>query len=139
MEISALFCYGSLMSGFWNHDRYCRDALTIEPAVTTGWLYHLPYGFPAMFDAPDGQVFGEVMTFPDIAKTLERLDRLEGYRPGDKRSHYIRIEKSVTVLNGGKSLPAWVYMYPKTKLIPDFISVPSGCWCKFIQSKTISV
>ncbi|HOY64726.1 MAG: Gamma-L-glutamyl-butirosin B gamma-glutamyl cyclotransferase [bacterium ADurb.Bin236] len=133
MGISRLFVYGSLMSGFWNHERYCRDALTIEPAVTTGRLYHLPYGFPAMFDALDGQVLGEVMTFPDIAKTLEHLDRLEGYRPGDSRSHYIRIEKSVSILNGGKKAPAWVYVYPKERQRPDFILVPSGCWRRFLM------
>jgi len=115
-----------------NHERFCSDALTIEPAVTTGRLYHLPQGFPAMFDAPDGQVFGEVMTFPDIAKTLERLDRLEGYRPGDGRSHYIRIEKNTKILNGGKVVPAWVYIYPKDRLQPDFILVPSGCWGEFV-------
>jgi gamma-glutamylcyclotransferase (GGCT)/AIG2-like uncharacterized protein YtfP len=111
-----------------NHDRYCRDALTIEPAVTTGRLYHLPYGFPAMFDAPDGEVFGEVMTFPDIVKTLERLDHLEGYRPGDTRSHYIRIEKPVTILNSGRVVPAWVYVYPKDRLQPDFIPIQTGYW-----------
>jgi len=127
------------MSGFWNHDRYCGEALTIEPAVTTGRLYHLPYGFPAMFDALDEQVFGEVMTFPDIEKTLERLDLLEGYRPGDTRNHYIRIDKTVTLLKSGSKVAAWVYVYPKARLRPDFISVPSGCWREFIGSKAIPV
>jgi gamma-glutamylcyclotransferase (GGCT)/AIG2-like uncharacterized protein YtfP len=127
------------MSGFWNHERYCGDALTIEPAVTTGRLYHLPYGFPAMFDAPDGQVFGEVMTFPDIERTLERLDRLEGYRPGDDSSHYIRIKKIVTILNSGQVVPAWGYVYPKDRLRPDFIPVPSCCWREFMKSESISV
>jgi gamma-glutamylcyclotransferase (GGCT)/AIG2-like uncharacterized protein YtfP len=113
-----------------NHNRFCGDALTIEPAVTTGQLYHLPYGFPAMFDAPDGQVFGEVMTFPDIAKTIERLDRLEGYRPGDDQSHYVRIKKAVTVLETGERLLAWSYVYPDERLRPDFIPVLSGDWSK---------
>ncbi len=129
MEIQHIFVYGSLMTGFWNHDRFCRDALTIEPAVTTGCLYHLPQGYPAMFDASDGQVFGEVMTFPDIKKTLEHLDRLEGYRPGGE-SHYIRIEKTVTIQNNRAVIPAWVYVYPKDSLRPDFIPVPTGKWRK---------
>jgi len=123
------------MSGFWNHDRYCRDALTIEPAVTTGWLYHLPYGFPAMFDAPDGQVFGEVMTFPDIEKTLEALDNLEGYHPAG-RCHYLRITKQITLLGDGRTVSAWVYMYPEIRLreiqrIGTFIH--HGCWRSFIK------
>ena len=134
MEISALFAYGSLMSGFWNHDRFCGAALTIESAVTTGQLYHLPYGFPAMFDVSDGQVFGEVMTFPDIGKTLERLDRLEGYLPGDCRSHYIRVQKSVTILKSGRKIHAWTYVYPKVRLQPDYVPVLSGRWREFIFS-----
>lgn len=128
MGIRHIFVYGTLKRGMGNHDRFCSDALTIEPAVTTGRLYHLPYGFPAMFDAPDGQVFGEVMTFPDIAKTLERLDLLEGYRPGDAGSHYIRIEKSVIDTNNGERSPAWVYVYPKDRMRPCFTQIPLGHW-----------
>ena len=120
------------MRGMSNHDRFCKDVLTIEPAVTTGRLYHLPYGFPAMFDAPVGQVFGEVMTFPDIRKTLEHLDHLEGYRPGGGRSHYIRIEKTATILNGGGMVSAWVYVYPKDRLRLDFKRVTDGCWGDFV-------
>jgi len=98
-----------------NHERFCGDALTIEPAVTTGRLYHLPYGFPAMFDAPDGQVFGEVMTFPDIRETLKRMDFLEGYRPSGT-SHYDRISKTVTILSKCKIVSAWIYIYPENRL-----------------------
>lgn len=128
MWIRHIFVYGTLKRGMSNHNRFCGDALTIEPAVTTGRLYHLPYGFPAMFDALEGQVFGEVMTFPDIRKTLERLDRLEGYHPADGRSHYIRIDKAVSILNGDRVVSSWIYTYPNDRLRPDFIRVPSGCW-----------
>lgn len=128
MAIKYVFVYGTLKKGQRNHDRFCGDALTIEPAVTTGRLYHLPYGFPAMFDAPDGQVFGEVMTFPDTRRTLERLDHLEGYRPGDGRSHYIRMKKTATILDNVKKVVVWAYVYPNGKLQPDFTIVPSGHW-----------
>jgi len=134
MAIKHALVYGTLMRGMRNHDRFCRDALTIEPAITTGRLYHLPYGFPAMFDASDGQVFGEVMTFPDIEKTIEHLDWLEGYRPGNCSSHYIRVQKSVTILKSGSKIPAWVYIYPKTRLQPDYVPVLSGCWREFLLS-----
>lgn len=136
MGIRHVFVYGTLMRGMRNHDHFCGDALTIEPAVTIGRLYHLPYGFPAMFDVPDGQVFGEVMTFPNIVKTVERLDMLEGYRPCDSRSHYIRVERIVTVLNG-KTAQAWIYVYPKERPIyPDFIQVHSGCWREHLSSSS---
>ena len=62
-DVTTIFCYGTLMRGQINHARYCADALTIEPAVTTGRLYHLPMGYPAMIEADDGQVFGQAMTF----------------------------------------------------------------------------
>lgn len=81
----------------------------------------------------EGRVFGEVMTFPDIEKTLARLDRLEGYRPGGE-SHYIRVERIVTVLNG-KIAQAWIYVYPKERPIyTDFIQVHSGCWREHLSS-----
>jgi len=130
LAIKHVFVYGTLKEGMANHDRFCGDALTIEPAFTNGRLYHLPYGFPAMFDAPDGQVFGEVMTFPDIKKTLERLDSLEGYRPGDNQNHYIRVGKAVTILNSRKTVRAWVYVYPKSRLRLDFTPIATGNWLK---------
>ena len=43
-----LFVYGTLKRGFWNHDRFCSQAISIEPATTWGRLYHLPAGFPAL-------------------------------------------------------------------------------------------
>ena len=137
MGISRLFVYGTLKQGMSNHDRFCGDALTIEPAATTGRLYHLPYGFPAMFDAPDGQVFGEVMTFPDIEKTIEAMDYLEGYHPTG-RCHYLRIAKQVTIRSKNKTVLAWVYVYPQDRLeeimrIGEVVS--GGCWRKHISTR----
>ena len=66
-DVKSLFVYGSLMVGQPNHRHYRADALTMEPAVTIGRLYHLPMGYRAMIDVPDGRVFGEAMTFPDLA------------------------------------------------------------------------
>jgi len=130
-----------LRQGLRNHDRYCGDALTIEPAVTTGRLYHLPYGFPTMFDVPDGRVLGEVMTFPDIEKTLETLDHLEGYHPHG-RCHYLRIVKRITLLTEDRTVPSWVYVYPESRLreiqrVGTFI--PHGCWRKFMIAEKIPV
>jgi len=135
MDVKKIFVYGTLTRGMRLHDRYCGDALSIEPAVTTGRLYHLPYGYPAMFDVPDGQVFGEAMTFPDIKETLRALDYLEGYRPGG-RSHYLRIKKPVTIISSMRTVSAWVYVYPDERLeeierIGKFI--PNGCWRTFIE------
>lgn len=42
------FVYGTLKRGFWNHDRFCRNAIDIQPATTWGRLYLLPAGYPAL-------------------------------------------------------------------------------------------
>jgi gamma-glutamylcyclotransferase (GGCT)/AIG2-like uncharacterized protein YtfP len=139
MVVKTVFCYGSLMSGCWNHDRFCADALTIEPAVTTGRLYHLTYGFPAMFEALDGKVFGEVMNFPDINETLRALDYLEGYHPNG-RSHYLRIKKTVTIISSGRTETAWVYVYPQNRreeIERGGILLHDGRWRKLITINTI--
>lgn len=36
-----LFVYGTLKKGFWNHDRFCTRAISIDPATTWGRLYRL--------------------------------------------------------------------------------------------------
>ena len=111
-EVKHLFVYGTLMRGQANHDRYCADALTIEPAVTTGRLYHLPMGYPAMIEAENGQVFGEAMTFPDLAAKLAILDILEGYRPDDpEHSLYLRRIRPVSLLKSGLTVPAYCYLW----------------------------
>ena len=43
-----LFVYGTLKSGFWNHETYCREAISIEPAAVMGRLYELPSGIPVL-------------------------------------------------------------------------------------------
>lgn len=50
-----LFVYGTLKKGFWNFDRFCTRAISIEPATTWGRLYQLPAGFPAL-EVPESSV-----------------------------------------------------------------------------------
>ena len=50
-----LFVYGTLKKGFWNHDRFCTRAISIEPATTWGRLYQLPAGFPAL-EVPESSI-----------------------------------------------------------------------------------
>jgi hypothetical protein len=51
--ILRLFVYGTLKRGYWNHQRFCAQARSIEPAVVWGRLYHLHAGFPAI-EVPEG-------------------------------------------------------------------------------------
>jgi hypothetical protein len=51
--IIRLFVYGTLKRGYWNHQRFCAQASSIEPAVLWGRLYHLHAGFPGL-EVPEG-------------------------------------------------------------------------------------
>ena len=53
--ILQLFVYGTLKRGYWNHQRFCAQARSIEPAVVWGRLYHLHAGFPAL-EVPEGLI-----------------------------------------------------------------------------------
>lgn len=48
MLTARIFVYGTLKQGFWNHDRYCRGAISVEEATVLGRLYRLPSGIPAL-------------------------------------------------------------------------------------------
>jgi gamma-glutamylcyclotransferase (GGCT)/AIG2-like uncharacterized protein YtfP len=98
-----------------NHDRFCFDVLDVIPAWTTGRLYALPYGFPAMVPADYGRVIGELLTFPDPVAALRRLDQLEGFRPQGPR-HYDRIVLEARPLAGGAPVRAWCYVYTPEQL-----------------------
>lgn len=43
-----LFVYGTLKRGYWNFERYCRNAVDIQPATVWGRLYQLSAGYPAI-------------------------------------------------------------------------------------------
>ena len=127
-QVKHLFVYGTLMRGQANHDHFCADALTIEPAVTTGRLYHLPMGFPALVEAEDGQVFGEAMTFPKFAATLAALDHLEGHCP-DQPAHslYLRRVRPISLLKSGLTVPAYCYIWHGGMPVRSILAT-SGRW-----------
>ena len=50
-----LFVYGTLKRGYWNHDRFCHNAIDIQPATTLGRLYELPAGYPAL-EVPESAI-----------------------------------------------------------------------------------
>lgn len=58
-----LFVYGNLKKGFWNFDRFCTRAISIEPATIWGRLYQLPAGFPAL-EVPESSILATGTTDP---------------------------------------------------------------------------
>lgn len=68
-----LFVYGTLKRGYWNHDRYCRNAIDIRPATTCGRMYQLPAGYPAL-EIPESHILAHGTDDPIAdAQTQARL------------------------------------------------------------------
>ena len=61
--ILRLFVYGTLKRGYWNHQRFCAQARSVEPAVVWGRLYHLHAGFPAL-EVPEGLILARGTSDP---------------------------------------------------------------------------
>ena len=160
--MTTCFVYGTLKRGFWNHDRFCRNAIDIQPVTTWGRLYQLPAGYPALevpesailahgtanplADAatqarlaahaplhaadrpPSGDwdlIHGELITFPDPARDLPPIDRLEGFRIGQD-SLYQRVLVLTQSSAGG--IPAWLYIAAGCRLIGSGERLRNGLW-----------
>jgi gamma-glutamylcyclotransferase (GGCT)/AIG2-like uncharacterized protein YtfP len=83
--ILRLFVYGTLKRGYWNHQRFCAQARSIEPAVVWGRLYHLHAGFPAL-EVPEGLILARGSADPLAdARRQQEIDTLRFGRPtGDR-------------------------------------------------------
>lgn len=70
-QLSAtLLVYGTLKRGYWNHDRYCRNAIDIRPATTWGRLYTLPAGYPAL-EIPEEHILAHGTADPLADATIQ--------------------------------------------------------------------
>lgn len=127
-----VFVYGSLLSGFWNHDALLSEVQCTGKATLTAKLslYHLKAGYPALIESTkENTIIGEV--YAVNAKKLQKLDNLEGYdesRP--EVSHYRR--DKVQVIVNGETIEAWVYILQR-KLSSVAFLVEDGDWRKFIN------
>jgi gamma-glutamylcyclotransferase (GGCT)/AIG2-like uncharacterized protein YtfP len=152
--ILRLFVYGTLKRGYWNHQRFCAQARSIEPAVVWGRLYHLHAGFPAL-EVPEGLILSQGTADPlaDARRQQEigtpRFGRPTGdwnlihgelvtftdpqrdLPPIDRLEgfrpggHSMYQRVMVTVLRGRTSIPAWTYCMPR---VDNGIRLDSGVW-----------
>lgn len=53
MEINKVFVYGTLMTGMHNHHLIKPFLKSVDTAKTNGFLFDLPYGYPAMIAGED--------------------------------------------------------------------------------------
>lgn len=111
-----IFVYGTLRPGQVNANLVADLCPEMRPARLDGFTLLASRGgsFPYAVPAAGAEVVGMVYVITDAggAEALRRLDRLEGYRPGDPGCcHYLRVERRVAFADGtGGSGSAFVYI-----------------------------
>lgn len=115
-------CYGSLRRGMSNHQYYLSDSeykgkFTTEPEYTL----HSLSAYPGLKLNGNHSVVMEVYEVDN--KTLNNLNQLEGYYPGEKATFYDRTEINTP---WGK---AYTYIY--VNQLPKESIVESGDWVDF--------
>ncbi|MEE8537416.1 MAG: gamma-glutamylcyclotransferase family protein [Acidobacteriota bacterium] len=140
-----LFVYGTLRPGQSAFETFCREALTIDPAVASGSLYVVPAGYPILVlpETPGGTpqsrgpgtVIGDVLSFPDLDVRLAEID---AYECVDSRSvlptlstialpasapeaacgndEYLRTIIEVRLLHSRRVMNAWAYACPPLRM-----------------------
>ncbi len=135
---TAFFVYGTLMQGQENFAACAADELTVTPATAAGTLYHLRAGFPIAVDTQAGRITGQIMTFPDPARTLAVFDELEGVAPRHPdRSLYVRVVREAQPLHAPDPVRCWMYLAPPDRLPrirPYATLVPGGDWAAFLEA-----
>jgi gamma-glutamylcyclotransferase (GGCT)/AIG2-like uncharacterized protein YtfP len=152
--ILRLFVYGTLKRGYWNHQRFCAQARSIEPAVVWGRLYHLHAGFPAI-EVPEGLILSQGTSDPladarrqeDIGtprfgrptgdwdlihgELVTFTDPQRNLPPIDRLEGFRPGGQSmyqrvmVAVLCGRTSIPAWIYWMPR---VDNGTRIGTGVW-----------
>lgn len=118
-SVVALFVYGTLMPGQ-------REAHRLGPvakvcaAQRRGRLYHLPAGYPALVEDPDGGVVRGLYVELVEPERLTALDAYEG-------ALYARVRGEV-VLDGGGVASAWCWCVRAANLPAGARLLPEGRW-----------
>lgn len=94
-----LFVYGTLKRGFWNHDRFCQGAITVEEAVVKGRLFEMPSGIPVL-QVPEVLILAQGTTDP-IADTATQAQA---------SAHMFDREPTLELTPDTKATP-WVNVY----------------------------
>ncbi|WP_019010672.1 gamma-glutamylcyclotransferase family protein [Deinococcus aquatilis] len=131
--LTTVFVYGTLMPGERNAGVAARGGtFTAQPAQLHGHrLLHLtPEAYPAVVQGHSSdRVLGHALTYApaDWQAALPFLDDLEGTE--ETPPLYTR-ERVQLLLEGGATLPAWVYLYARADRLsqPGADPVPSGDW-----------
>ncbi|AFY62187.1 gamma-glutamylcyclotransferase [Synechococcus sp. PCC 6312] len=128
------FVYGTLKPGYRGFHQFCQAHNPhIQPAQTSGRIYHLPQaGYPAM-TKESGRVRGILLIFENVPGLMATLDDYEGYNPqaAPDQNHYQRIWQRVWSLSGADLGGAWVYVMGLERVKREHGQwLPNGEWPK---------
>jgi gamma-glutamylcyclotransferase (GGCT)/AIG2-like uncharacterized protein YtfP len=106
---TTIFVYGTLLKGL-SRNSVLKDSEFLGLALCKGTLLDLG-SFPGMISGQKDVVIGEVYKLSDY-KTLETLDKIEGYNENNKLdSLYTRENVQVRLLSTGKWVEVQVYFF----------------------------
>lgn len=109
-----VFVYGTLRRSEKNHQSYLAGRYSsCRPATLAGRLFFEPHqGYPYLLPGR-GVVHGEVFELipATAALTLQQLDRLEDYDPGDEAGSLYLRRRAEALLGNGTALAVWVYYW----------------------------
>jgi gamma-glutamylcyclotransferase (GGCT)/AIG2-like uncharacterized protein YtfP len=137
-NLTKLFVYGSLRSGFQNpaYDYISKYFTLIGEAKVKGRLYDMG-SFPAAVPAEDdAYIVGELYEHnkaSNFSWAIEQLDAYEGVNPEEGEPMLYRRDV-VTVYQNGKTTDAWIYWFAGP--IDDQPLIPSGDIFDFIHQKS---
>lgn len=98
--------YGSLMKGYWNHDKYLRDNYLVEyvgEGILKEYEMYQVSSFPGIVQEDGAYVVGEVYKIEE--EVLNSLDALEG-----EGFMYKRVKENI-LLTDGSVIKAYVYKW----------------------------
>ena len=145
------FFYGTLQTGFQNHNNVVRGRFSsIVPArVSRLRLVHYPVGFPGAYPGgEDDFVFGELLTPTEHSyeALIRELDLLEDFIPGRVTNQYDRRVMHVDIFSpdsdvlNRSSVPlqrveAYVYVSLLDAESNSAETVPSGDWRAWMAAR----
>lgn len=128
-----VFVYGTLRRGEHNHDLLRERTLTIQPAKAEHMQLFSLGAFPMMVQG-EGVVIGELIELQPFlyAEILQKLDRLEGYRPDSNECGlYQRKLLPVYDQHHGRLVSAWSYVGDMLYLDETCPLIHDGDWVQY--------
>ncbi len=119
----SIFVYGTLKQGYCNHDRYCKTAVSIEPAQVWGRLYALPAGYPGL-EIPETSILARGTRNPLADENMQNSTLLQSSVMNKPEGDWNKIHgELITFANPELDLPP----------IDRLEGFTPGGWCLYVR------